>query len=110
MEAMQRALSRPSKLEVEEETPLRLNLQNQLDSTAVFNADATLAPASSNRGAVFLDAADSSPRVGFASARCAGGTLLVDEVVQRRYPLARINEGFAALERGENGRGVIVFD
>lgn len=38
------------------------------------------------------------------------GALLVDEVVQRRYPLARINEGFAALERGENGRGVIVFD
>lgn len=38
------------------------------------------------------------------------GVLLVDEVVQRRYSLARINEGFEALERGENGRGVIVFD
>ncbi|MPZ99640.1 MAG: zinc-binding dehydrogenase [Dehalococcoidia bacterium] len=37
------------------------------------------------------------------------GALLVDEVVQRRYPLDEINEGFAALERGENGRGVIVF-
>jgi hypothetical protein len=45
-----------------------------------WTTDATLAPASSNRGAVFLDAAGSSPRVGFASARCAGGTLLVDEV------------------------------
>ncbi len=38
------------------------------------------------------------------------GALLVDEVVQRRYPLARINDGFADLERGENGRGVIVFE
>ena len=37
------------------------------------------------------------------------GELLGDELVQRRYPLERINEGFAALERGENGRGVIVF-
>ena len=38
------------------------------------------------------------------------GALLIDEVVQRRYPLARINDGFADLERGENGRGVIVFE
>ena len=38
------------------------------------------------------------------------GEVLVDELVQRRYPLDEINEGFAALERGENGRGVIVFD
>src|SRR3990172_10855712 len=37
------------------------------------------------------------------------GDLLCDELVQRRYPLEQINEGFAALERGENGRGVIVF-
>jgi len=37
------------------------------------------------------------------------GDLLGDELVQRRYPLEQINEGFAALERGENGRGVIVF-
>jgi len=38
------------------------------------------------------------------------GVLKVDEVIERRYPLARINEGFEALERGENGRGVVVFD
>lgn len=38
------------------------------------------------------------------------GELQVDEVIQRRYPLDEINEGFAALERGENGRGVIVFE
>src|SRR5690606_34822834 len=38
------------------------------------------------------------------------GVLMVDEVIQRRYPLTEINEGFAALERGEDGRGVIVFD
>ncbi len=38
------------------------------------------------------------------------GEVLIDELVQRRYPLDEINEGFAALERGENGRGVIVFD
>jgi len=37
------------------------------------------------------------------------GELLGDELVQRRYPLDEINEGFEALERGENGRGVIVF-
>ncbi|MFA7250182.1 MAG: Zn-dependent alcohol dehydrogenase [Dehalococcoidia bacterium] len=37
------------------------------------------------------------------------GELMGDELVQRRYPLAEINEGFEALERGENGRGVIVF-
>jgi S-(hydroxymethyl)glutathione dehydrogenase/alcohol dehydrogenase len=36
--------------------------------------------------------------------------ILIDEIIQRRYPLEEINEGFAALERGENGRGVIVFD
>jgi len=38
------------------------------------------------------------------------GVLNVDDLVQRRYPLERINDGFAALERGENGRGVIVFE
>ncbi len=38
-----------------------------------------------------------------------GGELLVDELVQRRYKLSDINEGFAALARGELGRGVIVF-
>lgn len=38
------------------------------------------------------------------------GDLLVDEIIQRRYPLGEINEAFDALDRGENGRGVIVFD
>jgi S-(hydroxymethyl)glutathione dehydrogenase/alcohol dehydrogenase len=38
------------------------------------------------------------------------GDLQIDELIQRRYSLADINEGFAALERGEDGRGVIVFD
>jgi len=38
------------------------------------------------------------------------GILKVDEIIERRYPLARINEGFEALERGENGRGVVVFE
>ena len=37
------------------------------------------------------------------------GDLLGDELIARRYALDQINEGFAALERGENGRGVIVF-
>ena len=37
------------------------------------------------------------------------GELICDELVQRRYPLDQINEGFDALARGENGRGVIVF-
>lgn len=34
----------------------------------------------------------------------------VDSLVTRRYSLDEINEGFAALTRGEDGRGVIVFD
>jgi Zn-dependent alcohol dehydrogenase len=38
------------------------------------------------------------------------GDLLIDEIIQRRYALDEINEGFAALDRGEDGRGVIVFD
>jgi S-(hydroxymethyl)glutathione dehydrogenase/alcohol dehydrogenase len=37
------------------------------------------------------------------------GDLLINEIIQRRYSLDQINEGFAALERGEDGRGVIVF-
>jgi S-(hydroxymethyl)glutathione dehydrogenase/alcohol dehydrogenase len=37
------------------------------------------------------------------------GDLLIDEIIQRRYSLDQINEGFAALDRGEDGRGVIVF-
>ncbi len=38
------------------------------------------------------------------------GRIDVDGIIQRRYPLDQINEGFDALERGENGRGVIVFE
>ena len=37
------------------------------------------------------------------------GRIDVDSLVQRRYQLDQINEGFAALEAGEDGRGVIVF-
>ena len=37
------------------------------------------------------------------------GELDLDGIVQRRYLLDEIGEGFAALERAENGRGVIVF-
>ena len=35
---------------------------------------------------------------------------LIDEIIERRYNLEEINEGFEALERGENGRGVLVFN
>lgn len=38
------------------------------------------------------------------------GDLKIDELIERRFSLDEINEGFDALERGEDGRGVIVFD
>ncbi len=38
------------------------------------------------------------------------GRIEVDHIVQRKYPLDEINEAFHALERGEDGRGVIVYD
>ncbi|MQC82782.1 MAG: alcohol dehydrogenase [Chloroflexi bacterium] len=38
------------------------------------------------------------------------GDLQIDELIQRRYTLDQINEGFDALDRGEDGRGVIVFE
>lgn len=38
------------------------------------------------------------------------GKLALDALVTRRYPLAEINEAYAALDRGEVGRGLIVFD
>ena len=38
------------------------------------------------------------------------GRIDIDHIVQRRYPLDEINEAFHALERGEDGRGVIVWD
>ena len=37
------------------------------------------------------------------------GKLDVDSLITRTYSLDEINEGFAALERGEDGRGVIRF-
>ncbi len=37
------------------------------------------------------------------------GKIDVGSVIVRRYPLEQINEGFDALARGEDGRGVIVF-
>ncbi len=36
------------------------------------------------------------------------GRLSVDELITRRYRLDEVNEGFEALARGEDGRGVIV--
>ena len=38
------------------------------------------------------------------------GRLKIDELVSRTYKLDQINEGFAALRRGQVARGVIVFD
>ena len=38
------------------------------------------------------------------------GKLDIDSLVTRRYSLEEINEGFAAMARGEDGRGVITFN
>ena len=38
------------------------------------------------------------------------GTLKLDELITRRYTLDQINDGYDAMRRGENIRGVIVFD
>jgi Zn-dependent alcohol dehydrogenase len=38
------------------------------------------------------------------------GKLDVDSLITRRYPLDEINEGFDALARGEDGRGIILFE
>jgi S-(hydroxymethyl)glutathione dehydrogenase/alcohol dehydrogenase len=38
------------------------------------------------------------------------GRLNLDDLLSHRLALAEINEGFAALERGEVARSVIVFD
>jgi S-(hydroxymethyl)glutathione dehydrogenase / alcohol dehydrogenase len=38
------------------------------------------------------------------------GKLNLDDLLSRRLSLAEVNEGFAALERGEVARSVIVFD
>jgi S-(hydroxymethyl)glutathione dehydrogenase/alcohol dehydrogenase len=39
-----------------------------------------------------------------------GGKLDVDSLVTRRYPLEKVNEGFADLVEGGPGRGVVVFE
>ena len=38
------------------------------------------------------------------------GQLRLDEMVSKTYALDEINEAFAALERGENARGVIAYE
>jgi S-(hydroxymethyl)glutathione dehydrogenase/alcohol dehydrogenase len=38
------------------------------------------------------------------------GLLDIGGLIQRRYPLSQINEGFAAIDSHENGRGIIEFD
>jgi len=38
------------------------------------------------------------------------GKIELDSLVARRYPLDEINEAYDALDRGESGRGLIVFD
>lgn len=45
-----------------------------------WRLDGVAAPAADNRGAVFLETDDRAPRPAFASARCADGTLWVDEI------------------------------
>ena len=37
------------------------------------------------------------------------GKLDVESLITRTYSLAQINDGFEALDRGEDGRGVIKF-
>jgi Zn-dependent alcohol dehydrogenase len=39
----------------------------------------------------------------------AGGKLMLDELITRRYPIAEAPKAFADLESGRNARGVIVF-
>jgi S-(hydroxymethyl)glutathione dehydrogenase/alcohol dehydrogenase len=38
------------------------------------------------------------------------GSLKLDELITKRYPLSQINEGYRAMRDGENIRGVIVND
>ena len=38
------------------------------------------------------------------------GQLNLDDLVTRTYTLDQVNEGYEAMRRGENIRGVIVFD
>ena len=37
------------------------------------------------------------------------GRLKLDELLSRRYPFARINEAFEALDRGEVARSIVTF-
>ena len=38
------------------------------------------------------------------------GKIDIDSLITRRYELEQINEAFDALARGEDGRGVLVFE
>jgi S-(hydroxymethyl)glutathione dehydrogenase/alcohol dehydrogenase len=38
------------------------------------------------------------------------GSLKLEELITRRYPIEDINEGYAAMHRGDNLRGVLVYD
>ena len=38
------------------------------------------------------------------------GSLLLDELITKTYPLDAINEGYADMRDGKNVRGVLVFD
>ena len=37
------------------------------------------------------------------------GRLPLEKMITRRYRLEEINQGFAAMEQGENARGVVIF-
>ena len=37
------------------------------------------------------------------------GRLKLDELITNRYPLERINDGFEAMRKGHNIRGVVVY-
>jgi S-(hydroxymethyl)glutathione dehydrogenase/alcohol dehydrogenase len=51
------------------------------------------------------------PRRDFPLARAyLDGSLMLDELISRRIALEGINDGFAALKRGETIRSVITFD
>lgn len=66
----------PSEFELHRPDPRERLCTNPLS----WRADGAHAPAALNLGAVFLESDDPAPRVGFADARCADGTLVVSHV------------------------------
>jgi S-(hydroxymethyl)glutathione dehydrogenase/alcohol dehydrogenase len=50
------------------------------------------------------------PRRDFPCARLSRRSLMLDELISRRIRLEEINDGFAALKRGETIRSVVMFD